>query len=164
MWDKMVVKCPQKYGRIYDHKGATSITNWHLPRALPMTEQQRHLPSASVEIEPHAANHHGDIRPSWLTKNPFVNWVLHGIERPLHQNLIYWLSPTAALEQSLRAIWDGAFQASVLILPKIKLNSQLSSCTSFFSQQQVPVQKKKKLQNAEHPFSTNVYWVLTMCC
>ena len=69
--------------------------------------------------------------------------MLHGIELPLHQNLIYWLSPTAALEQSLRAIWDGAFQASVLILPKIKLNSQLSSCTSFFSQQQVPLQKKK---------------------
>ena len=32
-----------------------STTNWHLPRALPMTEQQRHLPSASMEIEPHAA-------------------------------------------------------------------------------------------------------------
>ena len=32
-----------------------STTNWHLPRALPMTEQQRHLPPASVETEPHAA-------------------------------------------------------------------------------------------------------------
>ena len=32
-----------------------SSTNWHLPRALPMTEQQRCLPSASMEIEPHAA-------------------------------------------------------------------------------------------------------------
>ena len=30
------------------------ITNWHLPRALPMTEQQRHLPSASMETDPHA--------------------------------------------------------------------------------------------------------------
>jgi len=29
--------------------------NWHLPRALPMTEQQGHSPSASAEIEPHAA-------------------------------------------------------------------------------------------------------------
>ena len=28
-----------------------STTNWHLPRTLPMTEQQGHLPSASVEIE-----------------------------------------------------------------------------------------------------------------
>ena len=44
-----------KYGWIYDHKGAMSTTNWHLPRALPMTEQQRHLPSASMEIEPYPA-------------------------------------------------------------------------------------------------------------
>ena len=27
------------------------LTNWHLPRSLPMTEQQGHLPSASVETE-----------------------------------------------------------------------------------------------------------------
>ena len=32
-----------------------STTNWQLPRALPTTEQQRHLPSASMETEPHAA-------------------------------------------------------------------------------------------------------------
>ena len=57
--------------------------------------------------------------------------MLHGIELPLHQNLIYGLSPTAALEQSLRAIWDAASWAAVLILPQIKLNSQLPSCTSF---------------------------------
>ena len=31
-----------------------STTNWHLPRALPTAEQQRHLPSASTETEPHA--------------------------------------------------------------------------------------------------------------
>ena len=66
-------------------------------------------------------------------KKPFVNWVLHGIELPLHQNLICWLSPTATLEQSLRAIWVADSQAAVLILPQIKLNSQLSSSTSFFS-------------------------------
>ena len=40
-------------------------------------------------------------------------------------------SPTAALEQSLRAVWDAASWAAVLILPQIKLNAQLSSCTSF---------------------------------
>ena len=57
------------------------------------------------------------------------------VEPLLHQNLIYWLSPTAPLEQSLRAIWDTASQAAVLILPQIKLNSQLLSYTSFFSQQ-----------------------------
>ena len=68
-------------------------------------------------------------------KKPFVKWVLHGIELPLHPNLIYWLSPTAALEQSLGAVWDAASQAAVLIFPQIKLNSQLPSCTSFFSWQ-----------------------------
>ena len=51
----MVMKCPPEYGQIYDHKGAMPTTNWHLPRALPATEQQRPLPSASTEIEPHAA-------------------------------------------------------------------------------------------------------------
>ena len=32
-----------------------STINWHLPRALLTTEQQRHLPPAYREIEPHAA-------------------------------------------------------------------------------------------------------------
>ena len=57
------------------------------------------------------------------------------LNSPLHQNLIYWLSPTAALEQSPRAIWDAASWDTVLFLPQIKLNSQLSSCTFFFSRQ-----------------------------
>ena len=47
----------------------------------------------------------------------------------------YCLSPTSTLELSLRAIWDAASWAAVLILPQIKLNSQLPSCTSFFSWQ-----------------------------
>ena len=55
---------------------------------------------------------------------------------PYHyQNLIYWLFRTATLEQSLRALWDAASWAAVLILPQIKLKSELSSRTSFFSQQ-----------------------------
>ena len=41
IWDKMVMKCLPKYGWIYDHKGALSTTNWHLPRALPMIEKTR---------------------------------------------------------------------------------------------------------------------------
>ena len=113
-----------------------------------MTEQQRHLPSASMQSEPPAAiaadlqqlrrafreaggtglqmvgcfrNRFYDLPPfisSYLDKHyipsrwhqilmtnrkPLVKWVLHGIELPLHQNLTYWPSPTAALEQSLRA-------------------------------------------------------------
>ena len=42
--------------------------------------------------------------PSWwhqifmTNKKPFVKWLLNGIELPLHQNLIYWPSPTASGE------------------------------------------------------------------
>ena len=32
-----------------------STINWHLPRSLPVTKQQGHLPSASAEVEPCAA-------------------------------------------------------------------------------------------------------------
>ena len=46
------MKCPSKYGWIYDHKGAVSTTNWHLPRLLPMTVQQGHSQSASAETKP----------------------------------------------------------------------------------------------------------------
>ena len=55
MWDNMIMKCPPKYGHIYDHKGAVSTTNWHFPRALPTTEEKRQFPPASREVEPHAA-------------------------------------------------------------------------------------------------------------
>ena len=41
------------------------------------------------------------------------------------------LPPTASLEQALRAIWGAVIQAAVLILPPIKLNSQLSCRASF---------------------------------
>ena len=59
--------------------------------------------------------------------------MLHGTELSLHQNLIYWLSPTDTLEQSLRAIWDAASWAAVLILPQTKLNTILK-LYMFFSQ------------------------------
>ena len=39
-----------------------STTNWHLSRALPMSEQQRHLPSASKKIEPHAVDLQQSLR------------------------------------------------------------------------------------------------------
>lgn len=35
--------------------GFVAATNWRLPRASPVTEQQRPLPSASLETEPRAA-------------------------------------------------------------------------------------------------------------
>ena len=43
-------------------------------------------------------------------------------ETPLHQNHIYWPSPTASLAQSLRAIWGAVSQTAVLILPQVKFN------------------------------------------
>ena len=52
--------------------------------------------------------------------------MLNGIELPIHWNFIYWPSPAAALEQSLKAAWDAASWPAILILPQIKLNSQLS--------------------------------------
>ena len=50
---------------------------------------------------------------------------------PLHQNHILTF-PSAFLEQFLGAIWNAVSQAAVLILPQIKLNSQLSCCALFF--------------------------------
>lgn len=49
---RMVTKCPPRYGLTYDHKGDVSTINWHLPRALPTTEQQRRLPSACRRLSP----------------------------------------------------------------------------------------------------------------
>ena len=41
---------------VLQHLAFFMVVNYKLlPRALPKTEQQRHLPSASREIEPHAA-------------------------------------------------------------------------------------------------------------
>ena len=60
-------------------------------------------------------------------------------ELPLHQNHIYWPSPTTSLVQFLRAIWGAISQAAVLILPQINLNSKLSCCASFFSRHSVRV-------------------------
>ena len=49
----------------------------------------------------------------------------------LHQNHRYpYLSPSS-LELSLRTIWGAVSQAAVLILPRIKLNPQLSHCAVF---------------------------------
>jgi len=72
---------------------------------------------------------HGDIRSSWLTET-FCKM----------SDSWYWTPPShkpymlafphchfGAVSQS----WDAASRAAVLILPQVKLNSQLSNCTSF---------------------------------
>ena len=46
---------PPKVWLDLEPQGAVSTANRHLPRALPMTEEQKPLPSACMEIEPHAA-------------------------------------------------------------------------------------------------------------
>ena len=85
------------------------------------------------QVSPHRSTKllHGNIRSSWLTET-FCKMSSSWYWTPLHQNLIYWVSPTAALEHSLRALWDAASRAAVIILSQIKLNPQLSSCSSFF--------------------------------
>ena len=42
--------------------------------------------------------------------------------------------PPTSSDQFLRAIWGAIFQAIALILPQIKLDSQLSHCAVFLSQ------------------------------
>ena len=55
---------------------------------------------------------------------------------PSFTKITYILTfPPTSSERFLRAIWNAVSQAIVLILPQIKLNSQLSRCTLFFSRQ-----------------------------
>ena len=71
---------------------------------------------------------------TWLlmtSRKPFVKQVLDCPELPLHQNLMYWPSPTVSLEQSLRAIWGAISWAAILIGSQMKCNLQLSRCASF---------------------------------
>ena len=57
----------------------------------------------------------------------------------LQQNHKYTDLPPTYLEQFLRAIWGAASRDIVLTLPQIKLNWQLSSCTSFFNWHREPL-------------------------
>ena len=54
-------------------------------------------------------------------------------ELSLHQNLIYWPSPSTSLEKYLRAIWGVVSQAELLILPQINLNWLFSPCAYFLT-------------------------------
>ena len=46
---------PVVLSAVFNSVTPLSATNWHLAKALSSSEKQRHLPSASMEIEPHAA-------------------------------------------------------------------------------------------------------------
>ena len=63
--------------------------------------------------------------------------MLDHIKLSLHQNCIYWPSPSTSLEQFLRVICGAVSWAVGLISPQVELNSQLSCCASFFSQQYI---------------------------
>ena len=86
--------------------------------------------------------------PSWwwlflLTSKSFTtlaetfwkNMCLIACTPPSPKSDAHWPSVPASLEQFLTAIWDAVSQAIVLILPQIKVNSQVSHCAFFFSQQ-----------------------------
>ena len=69
-----------------------------------------------------------------ISRKSFVKWVLDCTKLPLHQNCIYWPSPTTSLGQFLRDIWGAVSYAAVLILAPTELNFQLSYCASFLAQ------------------------------
>ena len=46
---------PVVLSAVFNSVTPLSATNWQLAKALSSSEKQRHLPSASMEIEPHAA-------------------------------------------------------------------------------------------------------------
>ena len=77
----------------------------------------------------------------------------------LHQNRIYTLTNSNPNpEQFLRAIWESVSQAIVLILLKIKFNSQLSCC-AFFSVSSV---KKIQIKYITNAITTNRWKLLCL--
>ena len=82
-----------------------SARNWHLPRALPRTEQQRCLPSASAETEPHAA-------------------IAVGLQQPLKEFRVESKSETLCAPgklagQVFRYVFLGRFYMPICVSPHI---------------------------------------------
>ena len=75
-----------KYGQNYDHKGAVSSTNWHLPRTLPLTENKGicHLPLQ--RLTPCCLS-------GWPSATP--EGVHGGVRHPVPQG-IWWDRPLAS--------------------------------------------------------------------
>ena len=61
------------------------------------------------------------------------------------------------LEQFLRSIWGAIFQSTVLILPQIKLNSQLSCCAFFFKSEGSNGQALKQKNNSKVTLSPELH-------
>lgn len=73
----------------------------------------------------------GDICSLWLAAS-FCQKVCLIASTLLHSNHMYTDSPATSLAQFLRAPWNPVSRAIFLILPPVKLKSQLSCC-AFFS-------------------------------
>ena len=93
----------------------SSILAWRIPR----TEEPGRLPSMGSHR----------VRPDW--SDLAVAAVLDWMNSPFNTiTNILTFSP-ASLEQFLRVVSDVVSRAPVLVLPQIKLNSQLSCCAFF---------------------------------
>ena len=86
---------------------------------------------ASPHIEKSTEITNGDICSSWLAASLCQN-VCSTAGTPLTEIMYNTEQPPYLFGAVSRAIWDAVSQAIILILPQIKLNSQLSRC-AFFS-------------------------------
>ena len=78
---------------------------------------------ASPHIERSTNFLHGDIRPSWLTKNLLQIECFMALNSPFTKTLYIDFLPLPLWSSLFRAIWDAASRAAVCILPQIKLST-----------------------------------------
>ena len=106
------MKCLPKCGWIYDHKGALSTTNLHLPRTLPAIEQQGHLPSASEPCAAALQHPLREFRVAWGTlcsREPGgtgLRIVGYFQEQILWPQSLHWCFWTVVLEKTLESPLD----------------------------------------------------------
>ena len=95
-------------------------------------------PFISSYLEKHSNSSWWQLSVSWLAES--FTWLAETFWKNMFDcmyapitKITYMLSfPAASLEQCLNAIGGAVSQAAVLILPQIKLNSQLLHCGFFF--------------------------------
>ena len=86
-----------------------STKKWHLPRTLPRTEQQRRLPSASMEIEPRCYS-------CWPSTAP------EGVQGGLRHSVLQGIWCDRSLDSSMFLGTD--FMISILASPHIKRSTK----------------------------------------
>ena len=97
-----------KFAQVHVHWVCNAIQPSH-----PLLSQSLHLLISRKALNPFMVT-----SAPQTSKKPLVKEVLDCTELPLHQNLIYWPHPTAALEQSLRGIWGVVPWAASSFCPK----------------------------------------------